>query len=137
VRYWNDSKATNFHAVHGALARFDRPVFLIAGGRAKGGDIAGFAASLSGRVARLLLIGETAHELAVGAATAGVPHSFCASLEEAVETASRLAHPGDNVLLSPAFASFDMFRNYQDRGDRFEAAVQHLAAVRRPLAANS
>lgn len=137
VRYWNDSKATNFHAVHGALARFDRPVFLIAGGRAKGGDIAGFAASLAGRVAHLLLIGETARDLASGAASAGVPHTFCATLEAAIETAARFARPGDSVLLSPAFASFDMFRNYEDRGDRFEAAVQQLAAARRPLAATS
>lgn len=134
VGYWNDSKATNFHAVHGALSRFDRPVLLIAGGRAKGGDIRAFAASLAGRVAQLLLIGETAAELAAGAATAGVPHTFCPSLEAAVDHAAALARPGDHVLLSPAFASFDMFRSYEDRGDRFEAAVRRLAAARAPLA---
>lgn len=128
VGYWNDSKATNFHAVNGALARFDRPVLLIAGGRAKGGDIGAFAASLAGRVAHLLLIGEASAEMATGAASAGVPHTLCASLEAAVATAARLARPGDVVLLSPAFASFDQFRNYQDRGDRFEAAVRSLAA---------
>ncbi len=137
VGYWNDSKATNFHAVHGALSRFDRPVLLIAGGRAKGGDIRAFAAALAGRVAHLLLIGETAAELAAGAASAGVPHEHSPSLEAAVERAARLARPGDQVLLSPAFASFDMFRNYEDRGDRFEAAVQRLAAAPAPLAAAS
>ncbi len=134
VGYWNDSKATNFHAVHGALARFERPVFLIAGGRAKGGDIRAFAASLAGRVAHLLLIGETAEELAAGAAAAGVPHTRCASLEAAVDLGARLARRGDQVVLSPAFASFDMFRNYEDRGERFEAAVRCLAAARPPLA---
>lgn len=134
VGYWNDSKATNFHAVHGALARFDRPVLLIAGGRAKGGDIRTFAASLAGRVAHLLLLGETAGELAAGAAPAGIPLTRCDSLETAVERAAQLARPGDQVLLSPAFASFDMFRNYEDRGDRFEAAVRRLAAARPPLA---
>jgi len=137
VGYWNDSKATNFHAVNGALSRFERPVLLIAGGRAKGGDIRAFAASLAGRVSHLLLIGETAGELAAGAGPAGVPLTRCASLEAAVELASRLAKPGDQVLLSPAFASFDMFRSYEDRGDRFEAAVQRLAAPQPPSVATT
>ena len=132
VGYWNDSKATNFHAVLGALRRFPQPVLLIAGGRAKGGDIGAFAASLRGRVAQLLLVGETAAELAAGAAAVGVPHAICASLAEAVRRASALARPGDQVLLSPAFASFDMFRNYEDRGERFEAVVRELALSRRP-----
>ena len=132
VGYWNDSKATNFHAVHGALQRFDRPVLLIAGGRAKGGDIQAFATSLRGRVAHLLLIGETAAELAAGAASVGLPHTVCATLPEAVRRGAALASSGDHVLLSPAFASFDMFRNYEDRGDRFEAAVRELADARRP-----
>ena len=134
VTYWNDSKATNFHAVHGALARFDRPVLLIAGGRAKGGDIRGFAASLRDRVAHLFLIGETAGELAAGAAAAGVPHTACGtSLPAAVAAATRLARPGDHVLLSPAFASFDMFRNYEDRGDQFEALVRAAALPASPV----
>ena len=137
VGYWNDSKATNFHAVHGALRRFGRPVLLIAGGRAKGGDIRAFATSLRGRVAHLLLIGETAGELAAGAAAAGVPHTLCATLPEAVRRGAALARPGDHVVLSPAFASFDMFRNYEDRGDRFEAVVRELAAARRPVGATA
>jgi len=137
VGYWNDSKATNFHAVNGALLRFDRPVILIAGGRAKGGDIRAFAASLAGRVAHLLLIGETTEELAAGAEPAGVPCHRCATLEDAVALGARLAKPGDHVLLSPAFASFDMFRSYADRGERFEAAVQRLAALASPQAATT
>jgi len=137
VGYWNDSKATNFHAVHGALSRFDHPVILIAGGRAKGGDIRAFALSLRDRVAHLLLIGETTEELAAGAAAGGVPHTRCASLPEAVRRGAALARPGDQVLLSPAFASFDMFCNYEDRGDRFEAAVRELAAARRPVGVSS
>jgi UDP-N-acetylmuramoylalanine--D-glutamate ligase len=133
VRYWNDSKATNFHAVHGALRRFGRPVILVAGGRAKGGDIRAFATSLRGLVSHLLLIGETAGELAAGAAAAGLPHSICASLPEAVRRGAALARPGDQVLLSPGFASFDMFRNYEDRGERFEAVVRELSAARHPV----
>jgi UDP-N-acetylmuramoylalanine--D-glutamate ligase len=62
-----------------------------------------------------------------------VPHTLCASLPAAVRRAAALARPGDQVLLSPAFASFDMFRNYEDRGDRFEAVVRELAAARRPV----
>ncbi len=137
VVYWNDSKATNFHAVHGALNRFSSPVYLIAGGRAKGGDIAAFAASLAGRIAHLLLIGETSAAMAAGAAGAGLPHTSCGSLEAAVIRAAQLATNGAHVLLSPGFASFDMFRSYEDRGDRFEAAVRRLAAARSPLVASS
>lgn len=137
VAFWNDSKATNFHAVHGALSRFVSPVFLIAGGRAKGGDIEGFASSLAGRVEHLLLIGETRAAMVAGAVRAGVPHTECDSLESAVDRALHLAHRGSHVLLSPGFASFDMFRSYEDRGDRFEAAVRRLAAAHAPLVSSS
>ena len=129
VTWWNDSKATNFHAVLGALGRFDRPVVLIAGGRAKGGDIPGFVATLRGRVAHLLLLGETAAALGAAARASGIPATDCGrSLAAAVDAAARLARPGDHVLLSPAFASFDMFRSYEDRGDQFEALVRERAA---------
>ncbi len=130
VMYWNDSKATNFHAVEAALGRFDRPVLLIAGGRAKGGDIAGFARRVAPRVRKAFLIGETRQELARGLAAAGAAFTECASLSDAVRRAAACAGPGDHVLLSPAFASFDMFRSYEDRGDQFERLVreQILAA---------
>jgi len=127
--YWNDSKATNFHAVEAALARFETPVILIAGGRGKGGDLAGFVHRIAPRVKHVLLIGETAAELAFHCATFRVAHSLCSSLAEAVRRAAELAVPGDNILLSPGFASFDLFTSYADRGDQFERLVQELPAA--------
>lgn len=129
VTYWNDSKATNFHAVEAALTRFPQPVWLIAGGKGKGGDVAGFVRRLAGRVHELLLIGETAPQLAEAALQAGIRQRRFDSLAAAVAAAAQAARPGDQVLLSPGFASFDQFRNYQDRGDQFEDAVRGLAAA--------
>jgi UDP-N-acetylmuramoylalanine--D-glutamate ligase len=129
VTYWNDSKATNFHAVEAALAGFGAPVVLIAGGRSKGGDLDGFVRRIAPRVSQLILIGETAPLLAAACELNGVPHCECATLEDAVRRAGAAAQPGGNVLLSPAFSSFDMFRDYGDRGDRFERAVSELHAA--------
>lgn len=127
--YWNDSKATNFHAVEAALARFPRPVLLIAGGKSKGGDVPGFVRRIAPRVRRAFLIGETREELARACEAAGVGFSRCGSLAEAVRGAAAEAGPGDNVLLSPAFSSFDMFLNYEDRGDQFERLVRERIAA--------
>jgi UDP-N-acetylmuramoylalanine--D-glutamate ligase len=130
VTFWNDSKATNFHAVEAALAGFRGPVVLIAGGRSKGGDLAGFVRRIAPRVAHAVLIGEMAPALATAFGDCGVPHSVCATLEDAVRAAAGAAPAGGAVLLSPGFASFDMFRGYEDRGDRFERAVADLHAAR-------
>jgi len=130
VTFWNDSKATNFHAVEAALGGFRRPVVLIAGGRAKGGDIAGFARRIAPRLAHVVLIGETAPALAAALAGTGVAHTVAGSIEEAVRGAAAAAPAGGDVLLSPGFASFDMFRNYEDRGERFERAVHELHPAR-------
>ena len=124
VTYWNDSKATNFHAVEAALARFHRPVLLIAGGRAKGGDLRGFIHRIASKVRQVYLIGETAPELGRACAAENLAHTFCGSLAAALSAAAEDAVPGDHVLLSPGFARFDMFRNYQDRGDQFEALLK-------------
>ena len=129
VVYWNDSKATNFHAVEGALVNFPRPVLLIAGGKGKGGDIAGFVRRIAPRVKFALLLGETRPVLAAACAAEGVPHILCDSLAEAVERAAARATAGDHVLLSPGFASFDMFRSYEDRGTQFERLVNNLGAT--------
>jgi UDP-N-acetylmuramoylalanine--D-glutamate ligase len=129
VVYWNDSKATNFHAVESALARFPQPVVLIAGGKAKGGDVAGFAHRIAPRVKHAVLIGETSAELAFHFSAFRVAHTSCATLPEAVRRAAELAQPGDNVLLSPGFASFDMFRGYADRGEQFEQLVRDLGTT--------
>lgn len=127
VTYWNDSKATNFHAVEAALAGFSAPVVLIAGGKSKGGDLAGFVHRIATRVKHVVLLGETSGELAFHCAAFRAAHTSCASLAEAVRRATELAEPGEHVLLSPGFASFDMFRNYEDRGDQFEQLVRAAA----------
>ena len=117
VTFWNDSKATNFHAVEAALARFTTPVVLIAGGKAKGGDLGAFIHRVTPRVHHIVLIGATSAELASHCAASRVAHSTCSSLAEAVRRAAELAPRGGHVLLSPGFASFDQFRNYEDRGE--------------------
>ena len=126
VSYWNDSKATNFHAVHAALAEFPSPVLWIGGGKPKGGDIAGFADRLVPRVKQAFLIGETAPFLLEKLSAAGVPARVFATLPAAVQAAGEAASPADNVLLSPGFASFDMFQSYAHRGTVFEQAVLGL-----------
>jgi UDP-N-acetylmuramoylalanine--D-glutamate ligase len=129
VSFWNDSKATNFHAVEAALAAFPSPVHLILGGKAKGGDLAAFVRRIAPRVRHAWLIGETRAALAAFCTAHRVPHTVCASLEDAVQGAVAVAQPGDAILLGPAFASFDMFRGYADRGEQFEKLVRHLGAT--------
>jgi UDP-N-acetylmuramoylalanine--D-glutamate ligase len=125
VAFYDDSKGTNVGAVVAALDGFPRKVVLIAGGRDKGGSYAPLAAALAqvGRAA--VLIGEAADNLEA-ALTGVLPLRRAGSLEEAVATAAGLAQAGDAVVLSPACASFDMFRNYGHRGDVFAEAVRAL-----------
>ena len=129
VVYWNDSKATNFHAVEAAVAGFAAPVVIIAGGKPKGGDVAAFVQRIAPRVKHAVLIGEAGPELAFHCKAFRVAHSACGTLAEAVRRAAEQAAPGDNVLLSPGFASFDMFRNYEDRGNQFETLVRELGVA--------
>jgi len=126
VTFWNDSKATNFHAVEAALATFAGPVLWIGGGKAKGGDLGAFVQRIARQIKHAFLIGETSPVLATHCRAAGVPLSLCAGLAEAVRAAFTLARPGDHVLLSPGFASFDQFRGYDDRGRQFESLVGNL-----------
>ena len=128
--YWNDSKGTNFHAVEAALSGLSGPVVLIAGGRSKGGDVAGFVRRIAPRVAHAVLIGETAASLGGACESLGIPHTLCAGMDEAVRAAAAAAGGRGNVLMSPGFSSFDMFRNYEDRGEAFERAVAELSAAR-------
>jgi UDP-N-acetylmuramoylalanine--D-glutamate ligase len=127
VWYVNDSKGTNVDATLKALEGIGRPIWLIAGGRDKGGDFSRLADAVRRRVKHAILIGEAAPVLrkAWAGATA---MSDAATLREAVEHAAREAAPGEVVLLSPACASFDMFADYQDRGRQFKAAVHALPA---------
>lgn len=124
VRYVNDSKATNVDAMRRALESFDAPITLIAGGRDKDGDFASVAALVLERVRHAVLIGEAAGKME--RAFGQVPSSKAATLEDAVSEARSRATPGGVVLLAPGCASFDMFRNFEERGARFEAAVLEL-----------
>jgi UDP-N-acetylmuramoylalanine--D-glutamate ligase len=129
VTWWNDSKATNFHAVEAAVAGFAAPVILIAGGKSKGGDVAAFVHRLAPVVKHAFFIGETRNVLATFSAVSGLPHTVCADLKEAVQRASEIAIAGDNILLSPGFASFDQFKNYEDRGRQFVALLNKTGAT--------
>lgn len=123
VRFYDDSKATNTGAVVGALCNLDSPVILIAGGRDKGDDYGLLAKSVKEKVKQLVLIGEAAEK--IEEALGGIVEIIRAeSMEEAVNAAATVACPGDSVLLSPACASFDMFRSYSHRGEVFKGAVR-------------
>lgn len=125
VCYVDDSKGTNVGAVVKSLASMTGPVILLAGGVDKGGSYDPLRALVHQRVKRLIVFGEArdAIRTALGAETETVVVS---SLEEAVARANEIARAGDTVLLSPACASFDMFRDYTDRGERFRALVEAL-----------
>ena len=122
--YVDDSKATNPGAVIAALRAFDRPVVLIAGGKAKGTDFAEMGKVVSSRAKAVVLIGEAAGEIAAVVKRAKVEHA--SSMQDAVARARDLAAPGDIVLLSPGCASFDMFQSAEHRGEMFVEAVRAL-----------
>jgi len=127
VAYIDDSKGTNVGATLAAVAGMPGPVVLIAGGDAKNQNFGPLATGLRGKVRHIVLIGRDAPLIA--RALDGVcPIERCATLPQAVQAAARAARPGDTVLLSPACASFDMFRDYAHRGEVFAEAVQELAA---------
>ncbi|MBF0425866.1 MAG: UDP-N-acetylmuramoyl-L-alanine--D-glutamate ligase [Magnetococcales bacterium] len=125
IRYYNDSKGTNVGAVVASLGSFDRDVVLIAGGRDKNSDFAPLAEQARGRVTAVVLIGEAADDLArvLGKVTRVLR---AASMVQAVRMARNCVRPGGVVLLSPACASFDMFRNFEDRGEKFREAVHGI-----------
>ncbi len=128
VRYVNDSKATNVDAMRRALESYDAPIVLIVGGRDKDGDFAAVTPLILERVRHLVTLGEAADKLE--RTWPQVPTTRAATLEAAVASARSHATPGGVVLLSPGCASYDMFRNFEDRGARFEAAVHTLERER-------
>jgi UDP-N-acetylmuramoylalanine--D-glutamate ligase len=125
VQYYNDSKGTNVGAVAKSLASFPGPVILLAGGVDKGGDYAPLQDEIKRKVRRLVLFGEAKNRIAgaLGYLTETVKVD---SLEAAVRDAAKRARPGDVVLLSPACSSFDMFKNYAERGKVFKSLVHAL-----------
>jgi UDP-N-acetylmuramoylalanine--D-glutamate ligase len=127
VSYVDDSKGTNVGATLAAVAGMQGPLVIIAGGDGKNQDFVPLAAGFRGKVRHAVLIGRDAPLIAH--ALAGVcALERSATLPEAVQAAARAARPGDTVLLSPACASLDMFRDYAHRGAVFAQAVQELAA---------
>ncbi|MBM3791858.1 MAG: UDP-N-acetylmuramoyl-L-alanine--D-glutamate ligase [Acidobacteria bacterium] len=125
VQYFNDSKATNVDAALKSLQAFAGNVLLIAGGRDKGGDFTALRPQVRERVRHLVLLGEAAGKIRE-ALQGSAQIALASSVPEAVAHCRRIARPGDVVLLAPACASFDMFRNYEERGRAFKAAVRGL-----------
>jgi UDP-N-acetylmuramoylalanine--D-glutamate ligase len=129
VRYYDDSKGTNVGAAVAALRGLAEPrAVLIAGGRDKLGAYGPLVDALRDRGRALVLLGEAADRIE-SAARGILPIHRAATMREAVSTARELARSGDAVLLSPACSSFDMFRDYKERGDVFTRAVRDLAPV--------
>jgi UDP-N-acetylmuramoylalanine--D-glutamate ligase len=126
VRYVNDSKATNVAAALKALASFPgAPLHVVLGGRGKHESYAPLAAALAGGH-HAYLIGEAAAEIGAALASAGVAYVVASDLDHAVAEAASVASSGDVVLLSPACASFDQFRDFEARGDAFRELVEAL-----------
>ncbi|HLJ56801.1 MAG TPA: UDP-N-acetylmuramoyl-L-alanine--D-glutamate ligase, partial [Chthonomonadaceae bacterium] len=127
VRYVNNSMCTNVAAAVCSLEAMDRPTIVIAGGADKGLDFSPLAPVLFAKAKRVILIGAAADKMEAAIRAGGFDEVGRAeSLEGAVEAAAAMAAPGDAVLLSPACASFDMFRDFEARGAAFRAAVRRL-----------
>jgi UDP-N-acetylmuramoylalanine--D-glutamate ligase len=125
VRFINDSKGTNVDAVIVALNSMAGKVNLIAGGRDKGGDFTRLLMAAKGKVEHLVLIGE-AREKIFDQLGRHLPVVMADSMADAVRKAFDLSHPGETVLLSPGCASFDMYRNFEERGRDFKDVVGKL-----------
>jgi UDP-N-acetylmuramoylalanine--D-glutamate ligase len=126
VRFVNDSKATTVEATLKALASFDRKIVLILGGRDKGADFSPLRRAVRARVRSVVLVGEAAGK--IEAALRGtVPMDRAASYREVVRKAFEKTRPGDVVLLAPACTSWDMFKNFEERGRTFKSEVRKLA----------
>jgi UDP-N-acetylmuramoylalanine--D-glutamate ligase len=125
VRWINDSKATNVDAMEKAILSQDRPIILVAGGKDKGFEFDPIAPLVTDRVRAAVLIGEMKER--IKQSWPDVPCTCVTTLDEAVHTARRLASPGDVALFSPGTSSFDMFRNYGERGNQFKTLVHALS----------
>ncbi len=126
VLYFDDSKGTNVGATVAALLGLQRPTILIAGGEGKGQDFSPLLSAVAQHARAVVLIGRDAPLIAAALKDCGVPLKHATSMADAVQKATALAHSGDAVLLSPACASFDMFKNYVHRAEVFIGAVHAL-----------
>jgi UDP-N-acetylmuramoylalanine--D-glutamate ligase len=127
VLYVNDSKATNVASAAVGIRSFARGVHLIAGGSVKQSDYTPLAAPVAERAAAVYLIGATAAAIRAALQGTNVPLHDCGDLERAVRAAHAAARPGDVVLLSPACASYDQYRSYEERGEHFRALATALS----------
>ena len=125
VRFVNDSKATNIESARRAIESFDSGLVVVMGGRFKGGDFHDLAAPLAARRATVVAIGEARPLIRTALGSSCVVHE-AADMSTAVRTAFASASPGQTVLLAPACASFDMFRDYAERGRAFKQEVRRL-----------
>ena len=130
IRFWDDSKATNFHATLSGLKRFDQPVIWIGGGKDKGGSIRRFARQLFPHLKHAILIGETKYSIKRELESLGLVAHEVGSIGEAVNLVLELGRSGDDAILSPGFASFDMFESYAKRGEAFREAIGFLDSER-------
>jgi UDP-N-acetylmuramoylalanine--D-glutamate ligase len=128
VTFINDSKATNIDALEKALLAMKSPVVLLAGGKDKGLDFSGLRSLLREKAKAIVLIGQMTEKLFL-AWNSAVPCVKAASLANAVDLARGLAKEGDVVLFSPGCSSFDMFKDFEDRGDQFRALIQARATA--------
>ena len=127
VRFVNDSKGTNVGATVAAVAGLQESLIVVAGGDGKGQDFAPLRDAFAGRVKHLVLIGRD--RVSIAEAVRDVCSvEFAEDMNDAVQKAASHAKPGELVLLSPACASLDMFRDYADRGEQFSAAARRLAS---------
>jgi len=127
VAYYNDSKGTNPDAAIKGIQAMNRRTLLIGGGYDKDSEYEEWIEAFDGKVKHLVLLGQTREKIAEAARRVGFENIILVdSLEEAVHTCARLAEPGDAVLLSPACASWGMFKNYEERGDKFKDFVNAL-----------
>ncbi len=125
IDFINDSKGTNIGALEKSLNSFDQPVVLIAGGQDKGGNFQSLKSLFKQKVKHMVLIGEAKSKIQA-VLNGSFGYESADDMEAAVRGAYAHAQPGDVVLLSPACASFDMFRDYEDRGRQFKGCVQSL-----------
>jgi UDP-N-acetylmuramoylalanine--D-glutamate ligase len=126
VTFYDDSKGTNVGATVAALNGMTVPVVLIAGGDGKGQAFSPLRDAIAGRARAVVLIGRDADAIAQVLTGTSIEILRAASMQEAVEYAFAASHRGDAVLLSPACASYDMFRNYVHRGEVFAEAVREI-----------
>ena len=127
VAYYNDSKGTNPDAAIKGIQAMNRPTILIGGGYDKDSSYEEWIRSFDGKVKKLVLLGATKEKINETAKRLGFTDTILTdTFEEAVHTCVKLAEPGDAVLLSPACASWGMFKNYEERGDKFKELVNQL-----------